>query len=93
MLSLLLCGLPVTTYAQQTSTDQGSAHKRTTPDAPAPPAGTLPSGDPHSGVLKPPDIDPKMAKSVPDVDPAMANPPPGKTTGPADPGAPKVQPK
>jgi hypothetical protein len=93
MLSLLLFGLPATTYAQQTSTDQGNAHKRTTPDAPAPPADALPSGGPKSGVLRPPDVDPKMAKPVPDVDPAMSNASPGKTPGPTDPGAPKVQPK
>jgi hypothetical protein len=91
--TLLLCGLPATTYAQQPSTDQAPSHKKTVPDAPAPPAGALPSGDARSGVLKPPDVDPKMAKPVPDVDPAMDNPPPGKTPGPADPTAPKVQPK
>jgi hypothetical protein len=91
--ALLFCGLPSTGYAQQTSTDQAQPHKKTVPDAPAPPADALPSGDPHSGVLKPPDVDPKMAKSVPDVDPAMDKPPPGKTPGPTDPNAPKVQPK
>ena len=91
--TLLLCGLPATTYAQQTPTDQTQPHKKTVPDAPAPPADARPSGDPHSGVLKPPDVDPKMAKSVPDVDPAMNNAPPGKTPAPTDPTAPKVQPK
>jgi hypothetical protein len=91
--ALLICGLPSMGYAQQTSTDQAQPHKKTVPDAPAPPVDARPSGDPHSGVLKPPNIDPKMAKSVPDVDPAMDNPPPGKAPGPTDPAAPKVQPK
>jgi hypothetical protein len=54
------------------------------PKAAAPPAEAMPTGDPKTGVLKPPDIDPKMAKAVPDVDPAMDNPPPGTTKAPAD---------
>jgi hypothetical protein len=91
--ALLFCGYPSTGYAQQTSTDQVQPHKKTVPDAPAPPAEARPSGDPQSGVLKPPNVDPKMAKPVPDVDPAMDNPPPGKTPGPTDPTVPKVQPK
>jgi hypothetical protein len=91
--ALLICGLPSMGYAQQTSTDQAQSHKKTVPDAPAPPADARPSGDPQSGVLKPPDVDPKMAKPVPDVDPAMDNPPPGKTPSPTDPTVPKVQPK
>ena len=89
--ALLICCLPLSGYAQQTSTDQAQP-KRTTPDAP-PPADALPSGDARNGVVKPPDVDPKMAKPVPDVDPAMSNPPPGKIPAPSDPSAPKVQPK
>ena len=88
--ALLFCGLTATTYAQPPSTDQAQSHKKTVPDAPAPPAEAMPSGDPKSGVLKPPDVDPKMAKPVPNVDPAMDNPPPGKAP---DPAAPKVQPR
>jgi hypothetical protein len=88
---LLTCGLPPTGYAQQTLTDQAQP-KRTNPDTP-PPADVLPSSSPKNGVVKPPDVDPKMAKPVPDVDPAMSNPPPGKPPTPSDPSAPKVQPK
>jgi hypothetical protein len=91
--ALLICCFPLSGYAQQTSTDQAQSHKKTTPDAPPPPADALPSSPPKNGVVKPPDIDPKMAKPVPDVDPAMSNPPPGKTPVPSDPSAPKVQPK
>ena len=54
------------------------------PKPAAPPAEAMPTGDPKTGVLKPPDVDPKMAKAVPDVDPAMDNPPPGTTKAPAD---------
>ena len=93
MLALLFLGLPATTYAQQPSTDQAQSNKKTVPDAPAPPADARPSGDAQSGVLKPPDVDPKMAKSVPDVDPAMDNPPPGKALASPDPATPKVQPR
>ena len=56
----------------------------TKPKPAAPPADAMPTGDPKTGVLKPPDVDPKMAKAVPDVDPAMNNPPPGTTKAPAD---------
>ena len=91
--ALLICGLPSIGYAQQTSTDQAQPYKKTVPDAPSPPADALPSGDPKTGVLKPPDVDPKMAKPVPDVDPAMDNPPPGKAPTPTDPSAPKALPK
>jgi hypothetical protein len=91
--ALLFCGLPAITYAQSASTDQAQSHKKTVPDAPAPPPDARPSGDPKSGVLKPPNVDPQMAKPVPDVDSAMSNPPPGKTPSPTDPTAPKVQPK
>jgi hypothetical protein len=91
--ALLICCLPLSGYAQRISTDQAQPHKKTTPDAPPPPADALPSGDAKNGILKPPDVDPKMAKRVPDVDPAMSNPPPGKTPVPSAPSAPKVQPK
>jgi hypothetical protein len=53
----------------------------------------LPAGDPQNGVLKPPNIDPKMAKAVPGVDPAMDDPPPGKRPAPDSPEPPKVQPR
>src|SRR5271168_2119965 len=91
--ALLICCLPLVGYAEQAPADQNQPHKKTTPDAPPPPADALPSGDAKNGVLKPPDVDPKMAKPVPDVDPAMSNPPPGKPLMPNDPSAPKVQPK
>ena len=54
------------------------------PKPAAPRANAMPTGDPKTGVLNPPDVDPKMAKAVPDVDPAMNNPPPGTTKAPAD---------
>jgi hypothetical protein len=91
--ALLICGLPSAGYAQATSTDQAQPQRKTLPDAPPPPAEALPSSAPRNGVVKPPDVDPKMAKPVPDIDPAMSNPPPGKPSAPADPSAPKVQPK
>jgi len=91
ILSLLatLAGMPAPAKAEPQQTPP-SQQKRTTPDAPPPPTDAQPSGDPKTGVLTPPDVDQKMAKPVPDVDPAMDNPP-GKA--PADPAAPKVQPK
>ncbi len=58
--------------------------------APVPPEAK-PVGDPKTGVLKPPDVDPKMSKAVPDIDPAMDNPPPGTTKAPA--GAPPAEAK
>ncbi len=81
--------IPTFAEPQQTPLSQ----QKKTPDAPPPPADAMPSGDPKTGVLTPPDVDPKMARPVPDVDPAMDNPPPGKVPAPADPSAPKVQPK
>jgi hypothetical protein len=91
--ALLFCGLGSAGYAQRPSADQTQPSQRTVPDAPAPPAEARPSGDPASGVVNPPDVDPKMAKPVPDVDPAMDNPPAGKMPAPAAPTTPKVQPK
>jgi len=54
------------------------------PKSAAPPMDAMPKGNSKTGVLKPPDVDPKMAKSVPDVDPGMNNPPPGTTKAPSD---------
>src|SRR5580698_5222148 len=62
---MLTCSLSPPGYAQQPTTDQAQP-RRTTPDAP-PPADALPSSSPKNGVVKPPDVDPKMAKPVPDV--------------------------
>jgi hypothetical protein len=90
---LLTRGFPFSGYARQISRDQAQPHKNTAPDTPSPPAGAMPSGDAKNGVLKPPDVDPKMAKPVPDVDPAMDNPPPGKDPARGDSVLPKVQPK
>jgi hypothetical protein len=86
---LLTCGLCHATYAQQTSPDQ--IHPDQTRKAPPPPPEAKPTGDPKTGLLHPPDVDPKMAKPVPDVDPGMTQPSPGKQSPPVD--APKVQPK
>jgi hypothetical protein len=87
--ALSLPRIPAVAEPQPTPPSQ----QKKTPDAPPPPADALPTGDPKTGVLIPPNVDPKMAKPVPDVDPAMDNPPPGKVPAPADPSAPKVQPK
>lgn len=90
--ALLFVGLSAPAHAQQTPSDP-PAHDKKTANPPAPPADASPRGDPTTGVLKPPDVDPKMAKPVPDVDPAMINPPPGKPVAP-DPSAPlKIQPR
>ena len=95
---LLTCGLCHATYAQQASPDQIPKPPPSTDKAQPPVA--KPAGAPKSGVLKPPDVDPKMAKKVPDVDPGMTKPPPDKQSPPADKQAPpsdqpppKVQPK
>ena len=93
--ALLFVGFSTLAYAQPATSDD--THKKpvapASKDAPAPPPDALPSGDPKTGVLTPPNVDPKMAKSVPDIDPGINNPPPGKAPGPADPTAPKVQPR
>jgi len=89
---MLACGFCHATYAQQSSTDQTKKVPSETQKSPPPPPEAQPKGDPKAGVLKPPDVDPKMAKTVPDVDPAMNQPPPDKQS-PADQGPPKVQPK
>ena len=90
---LLACGFCHATYAQQTSPDQGKKVPEQTQKTPPPPPDARPKGDPKTGVLKPPDVDPKMSKKVPDVDPGMTQPPPDKQSPPADQGPPKVQPK
>lgn len=89
---VLACGFCHATYAQQSSTDQTKKVSPETQKSPPPPPEAQPTGDPKNGVVKPPDVDPKMAKKVPDIDPAMNQPPPDKQT-PADQGPPKVQPK
>ena len=90
--TLLAFSLCHATYAQQTSPDHTQNIPDQTQKAPPPP-DAKPAGDPKSGVLKPPDVDPKMAKQVPDVDPGMTQPPPGKQSPPTDQPPPKVQPK
>jgi len=89
---LLACSLCHATYAQQSSTDQTQKTPAETQKAPAPPPDAQPEGDPKTGEVRPPDVDPKMAKKVPDVDPGMTQPPPDKQQPAAD-GPPKVQPK
>ena len=89
---MLACGFCHATYAQQSSTDQTKKIPDETQKSPPPPPEAQPKRDPKTGVLKPPDVDPKMAKTVPDVDPAMNQPPPDKQSAPAD-GPPKVQPR
>ena len=96
VLSLLTLGLCHATYAQQTSPDHTQNIPEQTQKAPPPPPDAKPTGDPKTGVLHPPDVDPKMAKQVPDVDPGMTQPPPAKPDKqppPADQPPPKVQPK
>ena len=94
--TLLLAGLVTPAVAQQRPINPPPHDKKmdgSDPNPPAPPADAQPSGDPQSGVLKPPDVDPKMAKTVPDVDPAMDKPPPGKPHAPDAADPPKVQPR
>jgi hypothetical protein len=94
--ALLLAGLSIAAQAQQTPANPPAHDKKTddsTAKPSAPPADAMPGGDPKSGVLKPPDVDPKMAKTVPDVDPAMDDPPPGKVPAPDNSDPPKVQPR
>jgi hypothetical protein len=53
-----------------------------------------PTGDPKGGVVKPPDIDPKMSKQAPDIDPAINAATPGKATPmPTEPATPEIQPR
>ena len=87
---VLSCGLCHASYAQQTSPDQTQTQP---PKASPPPPEAKPTGDPKTGVVRPPDVDPKMAKKVPDVDPGMTQPPPDKQSPLPDQGPPKVQPK
>jgi hypothetical protein len=89
---LLACGICHATYAQQSSPDQTKKVPDETQKAPPPP-DVRPTGDPKTGVVKPPNVDPKMAKKVPDVDPGMTQPPPDKQSPPTDQPPPKVQPK
>ena len=89
---LLACSFCHATYAQQSSTDQTQKTPDGTEKAPPPPPEAQPKGDPKTGMVKPPDVDPKMAKKVPDVDPGMTQPPADKQQPAAD-GPPKVQPK
>jgi hypothetical protein len=93
LLAFMLCHA---TYAQQTSPDQTQNIPDPTQKSPPPPPDAKPAGDPKTGVLHPPDVDPKMAKQVPDLDPGMTQPPPAKPDKqppPADQPPPKVQPK
>ena len=89
---VLVFGACHATYAQQLSTDQSKKVPDQTQKTPPPPPEAKPKGDPKTGELKPPDVDPKMAKKVPDVDPGMTQPPPDKQSPPTD-APPKVQPK
>jgi hypothetical protein len=94
--TLLFAWVSLAAQAQQTNAHQpsrGLKADKATSNPPAPPADAMPAGDPKTGVLKPPNIDPKMAKPVPDVDPAMDNAPPGKKAAPDTASPPKVQPK
>jgi hypothetical protein len=55
--------------------------QQTSPALPTPPHGEetppAPAKMPKSGVVEPPNVDPKMARPVPNVDPAMDKPPAG----------------
>jgi hypothetical protein len=73
---LLVLGPCHATYARQASADKARKPPDWTRKAPLPDA--KPAGDPKTGLVKPPDIDPKMAKKVPEVDPGMTQPPPDK---------------
>jgi len=89
---LVICGPCHAAYAQQSSTDQTLKTPDQTQKAPPPPPEAKPQGDPKTGLVTPPDVDPKMAKKVPDVDPGMTQPPPDKASPTPD-TPPKVQPK
>lgn len=94
--AVVFAAIAATAGAQTVTPDvpKHDAAPQPVPPKSSPPADeALPSGNPHTGVLKPPDVDPKMAKQVPDVDPAMDNPPPGKPPAPEAADPPKVQPK
>ena len=78
--------------AQQLPPDPNPNAPAPSQAAPVPPEARA-AGDPKSGVLKPPDIDPNMSKHVPDVDPGMTQPPTAKTAPPAEETPGKVQPK
>ncbi len=93
--AMLFAGFSALAYAQPATNDaprEKTDHGRST-ETPAPTAEALPSGDPKTGVLTPPNVDPKMAKTVPDVDPGMSNRSPGKTPEPSDPANPRIQPR
>jgi hypothetical protein len=91
--AFLTCMICHATYAGQTSPDQAQKPPDQPQKAPSPPPEAKPMGDPKTGVLKPPDVDPKMARQAPDVDRGITEPPPDKTSPPAQQTPPKVQPK
>jgi hypothetical protein len=76
-------GLSATAAAQTVPNDRHSG-AGATKDAPALSPEAKPQGAPKTGVLKPPDVDPKMSKPVPDIDPQMDKPPPGKPQPPTE---------
>ncbi len=84
LVTTVIAALFVTAISPTLHAQQPAPPDSTKPKPAAPPADAAPTGDPKTGVLKPPDVDPKMAKAVPDVDPAMDNPPPGTTKVPSD---------
>lgn len=78
--TLALAGAPgfavltfvVPSFAQDTSPP--SARDKA-PDQAQPQPSVPPAGPPQNGVIKPPDVDPKMTRAAPDVDPKMAKRP------------------
>ena len=75
-------GFAATSFAQDNAApsdrDKNSGQAQTQPSVPA-------AGPPQNGVIKPPEVDPKMAKAAPDVDPKMAKRPAPTTEPPAKP--------
>ena len=61
------------------------------PDAQTNPAAPDPTGNPKTGVLKPPDVDPAMTKPVPDIDPGIEKTPAPKLRPDAKPEPPAAR--
>jgi hypothetical protein len=76
-------GLAVQSFAQDASPPPAQDRSA---NQPQPQPSVPPAGPPQNGVVKPPDVDPKMAKAAPDVDPKMAHLPNPTPKPPAKPG-------
>ncbi len=84
------------TIAGALATVAPASAQSTNPAPPGQETAPAPANVPKSGVVEPPDVDPKMARPVPNVDPAIDKPPagvarPGAPTPPKTP--PDVQPR